>query len=310
MIHVDGLTKRYGNQLAVDDLHFSVASGHILAMLGPNGAGKTTTVRMIMGIIKPSEGAVRIGDVMLDEDPSEVRRRIGATFEYPGLYLKMKVVEYLRYFGRLYGIEGRTLTERIDRYLTLFELTGHLNKPMGLFSRGMQQKVALCRALIHEPPVLLLDEPTSGLDPGASYDLRMSLKTLCAEEKRAVLLCTHVLEEADQLADEIIVLNKGRVVARNTPERLKAFAGGQWEYELQCLHPVENLPEILAELPWVLRVTGLKDGTGVRFATNDPGRNPELLRFLLDRDLPILSMAPLERTLEEVYLELTRGVNL
>lgn len=306
MIQVNGLTKRYGGKTVVDHLSFSVDSGKILTVLGPNGAGKTSTIRMMMGLVEPEEGSVRIGGATL-KDRSALRRQIGATFEHPGLYFKMKAGEYLRYFGRLYGVSGRLLEQRIEKYTHLFQLDNHGDKQLGTFSRGMQQKVALCRALIHEPPVLLLDEPTSGLDPGASYDLRLKLKQLCSEEERAVLLCTHVLEEADQLADEIMVLNAGRVVAHDQPEQLKALTGGQWEFELRCFRAAPEVATILEELSFLQDIVSDEGQAAFRFITTDPEKNPEILRCLLDRGIPILSLTPLKRSLEEVYLELTRG---
>lgn len=307
MIQVEGLTKRYGERTVVNELTFTVAPGRLLAMLGPNGAGKTTTVRMIMGLVEPTTGNVRIGNEKLESAPREIRRKIGATFEYPGLYMKMRIGDYLRYFGRLYGVGKAELDRRIEKYMSLFELNGHEEKILGLYSRGMQQKVALCRALIHEPQVLLLDEPTSGLDPGAAFDLRLRLKSLCREENRTVLLCTHVLEEADQLADEIIVLNGGRIVARDTPENLKAIESAGREYELRCLRPSPNALDIIAELPGVVEGSEFDGGLTVRFRIQDPERIPEILRRLLEKGVSVSSFTPLGRTLEQVYLELTRG---
>jgi ABC-2 type transport system ATP-binding protein len=306
MIQVEQLTKVFGSRVAVDNLSFTLPEGGVLAVLGPNGAGKTTTVRMLLGLIEPTSGSAWIAGMKLGTDNTKIRRLIGATGEYPGLYLKMNIEEYLRYFGRLYGVATKELRLRMNKYMELFGLNTERERPLGQYSRGMQQRAVLCRALIHEPPILFLDEPTSGLDPGSAYDLRNWLQLIRRDERRTILLGTHILEEAEQLADEVLILDRGQVVAKDSLDHLQNSLKKR-RYRLTMLHPVSCLMELIKEVPYLLDVTVDPQGSKIEFSTEAPEYNSQLLHYLLEAGVPVYTLSTVSRSLEEAYLSLTRG---
>ena len=195
MIEAYGLTRRFGAFTAVTDLSLQVPNGSILALLGPNGAGKTTTVRMLAGLLAPTDGEARVAGYDIRRDPDAVRARVGLVTDAPGLFEQMKVPAYLDFFASIYGIPSDERKKRVQELLSFFELTDHCNEKMVGFSKGMKQKVALARALIHQPAVLFLDEPTSGLDPLIARNVRELIVNL-KHSSRSIILCTHDLDEA------------------------------------------------------------------------------------------------------------------
>lgn len=209
MIHCRELTKQFESTVAVDRLTLDVNAGEVLGLLGPNGAGKTTTTRMLACLIRPTTGTAEIGGFTIGEADESIRRIIGITTEVPGLYERLSAMRNLEFFAELYGIDNAT--KRIEKYLRLLELWDRRNDRAGSFSKGMKQKLALARALIHEPKILLLDEPTSGLDPQVAQGVREFILQL-KSEGRTILLCTHNLDEAARLCDRIAVL-------KNSPGR-------------------------------------------------------------------------------------------
>jgi ABC-2 type transport system ATP-binding protein len=204
MIEAHELTRRFGTFLAVDRVTLRVPAGTILALLGPNGAGKTTIVRMLAGLVAPSAGGAVVAGRNVRADPAGVRARVGLVTDVPGLHEQMAPAPYLDFFGRLYGLDAATRRRRVAELLAYFGLEDQRGTRMADFSKGMKQKVALARALLHEPPVLFLDEPTSGLDPLGARAVRDLIRGL-RSERRAVVLCTHDLDEAERLADEVTV---------------------------------------------------------------------------------------------------------
>ncbi len=223
MIEAHGLTRRFGNFTAVDSISLRVPAGAILALLGPNGAGKTTTVRMLAGLLAPTEGEATIAGFDVRRNPAAVRASVGLVTDAPGLYEQMNVVAYLHFFAAIYGMRAPERTRRIDALLDLFDLGEHRKERMSGFSKGLKQKVALARALLHEPTTLFLDEPTSGLDPLASRAVREMIVGL-KQSSRSIILCTHDLDEAERLADEVAILRHGRIVLSDTPQALRAYA--------------------------------------------------------------------------------------
>ena len=208
MIDVREISRRFGNTVALDHASFRVESGEIVALLGPNGAGKTTASRIIAGILAPSDGDVIVDGLSVRAEPNAVRRRCGFVTDQPSLYERMPLRQYLEFFGRLYELAdpGR----RANELALLLGLTDRLDARLGTFSRGMKQKVAIARALVHDPPVLLLDEPATALDPEMARTLREFIVSLRARH-RAILLCTHDLDEAQRIADRVVIVYKGRV---------------------------------------------------------------------------------------------------
>ena len=303
MIQVRNLTRRFGHVVAVEDLSLEVAPGEILGLLGPNGAGKTTTLRMLAALISPSAGEAIVCGHRVGEDDPGVRRSIGLLTEAPGLYDRLSARKNLEVHARLHGIPDPAV--RVDRYLRLLGLEDRGDEPAGTFSRGMRQKLALARALLHEPRVLLLDEPTAGLDPRIARLVRDRIAAL-RDEGRTVLLSTHNLEEAERLCDRVALL-RTRLVALDRPAALRQrLSGDRTLVRLAKSGDREALPStlrVLRALPFVSAAEA--DGDVLIVSVDDPERrNPALLRALLAAGAEVVEIAPDRRTLEEAYLEL------
>jgi ABC-2 type transport system ATP-binding protein len=224
MLRARGLTRRYGSLLALDRLDLEIGPGQIFGLLGPNGAGKTTTIRLLTGLLRPTEGSVEVGGFDLETHPREARRLLGYVADEPHLYEKLTPVEFLRFSGELYGVSAGDIAARTERLLRLFDLGDQANLLIEGLSHGMKQKVALAGALVHEPRVFFLDEPTVGLDPRGARILKELLRRL-AERGVTVVLSTHILEIAERLCDRVAILGKGRLLATGTLEELRARAG-------------------------------------------------------------------------------------
>src|SRR6516162_6215475 len=247
MIETYALTRRFGTFTAVSQVSLHVPDGAILALLGPNGAGKTTTIRMLAGLLAPTEGNATVAGYDIRREPNAVRACVGLATDTPGLFEQMKLPAYLDFFGSIYGLSPAERTRRIDELLEFFELSTHRNEKMAGFSKGMKQKVALARALMHDPAVLFLDEPTSGLDPLAARAVRELIVGL-KQSSRSIILCTHDLDEAERLADEVAIIRQGRIVALDTPAALRRQATGETrvmiEFADACPLPMEALATI------------------------------------------------------------------
>ena len=222
MVRAVGLGRRFGDQWAIRDLDLELAPGEVFALLGPNGAGKTTTVRMLTALIGPTAGNAWLDGIDVAADPQEVRRRIGLLTETPSLYERLSADENLDFFGRLHGIPPDVRARRIGDLLHLFGLDDRRHDRAGSFSKGMKQKLAIARALLHEPKVLFLDEPTSGLDPEAAYVVRDAMATL-KQQGRTIVLASHNLDEVERLADRVGFI-RGRLLQVDSPARLRAAA--------------------------------------------------------------------------------------
>ena len=298
MIQLEGLTKRFGDFTAVDGVTLSIAAGEILARLGPNGAGKTTTVRMLAAILQPSEGRAVVAGFDTRSDGIEVRRRVGMLTEQPGLYLRMRGGEYLGFFGRVYGLDAETCQQRGRRLLEQFDMAEAWNRRMGEFSKGMRQKMALARALLHEPPVLLLDEPTSAMDPYSAKLVRDAILSL-RDERRVILVCTHNLAEAETVADRIAIIRRGRIVALGTPAELKRELLGPPVMELRLAEARDGALSLVSRF-----VEPLAFGPDwIRYETSQPETvNPLILRALTGAGIGVVTLGELPRSLEAVYL--------
>jgi ABC-2 type transport system ATP-binding protein len=224
MIEVQGLTKRYGTQAAVEDVTFSVRQGEIVGFLGPNGAGKTTTMRVLTGFLPPSEGTARVAGHDIVSDSRRARAKTGYLPESAALYPEMRVREYLAYRARLEGLAGAEVSSRVNEIVGLCLLDEVADKKVENLSRGYRQRAALAGALVHQPPVLILDEPTVGLDPAQIIKIREMIRSLGRE--RAVLLSTHILPEVDAVCDRVVIIDRGRIVAEGEPEELRRRLAG------------------------------------------------------------------------------------
>lgn len=298
MIQTQDLSKRFDNFLAVDRVSLELGAGQVLALLGPNGAGKTTTVRMLTSVLHPTSGSARVAGYDVITRPAEVRSRVGVLTEQHGLYSRMRGDEYLDFFGQIYNLPTPHRRQRIQTLFDQFGMQEFVHRRIGEYSKGMRQKLALARALLHEPPVLLLDEPTSAMDPESARQVRDAILELRSSE-RAIILCTHNLAEAEELADQIAIIRRGRIIVQGTPEALKHQVLGLPEFELDLAEPVVGAPP---ELPPPVELTA-SGPDWLRFRTPDPSRdNPEVLRRLLAAGLPVVCLREVPRSLEDVYL--------
>ncbi|MEM0128658.1 MAG: ABC transporter ATP-binding protein [Thermoplasmata archaeon] len=306
MIAVDRLARRYDRPVAaVEGLSFSIRRGEIFGLLGPNGAGKTTTIRLMAGLIWPTEGEVRVGGWPTTDAGhlEEIHQAVGVLPEVPGLYEDLSAMRNLRFFGRLHGLSDSRIEERAREFLERFDLWERRDDKVATFSKGMKQKVAIARALLHDPPCLILDEPISGLDPEAAKAVR---DFLAAERDRGrtVVLSTHNLDEADRLSDRVAVI-RSRLLALDTPQRLKSrLFGGATAIRLAGA-PGPEAASLLRAIPGVLRV----DATGpeLEVETAEPERDvPEVVAALVRGGFRIQRVAPQEHSLEDVYLKLVQ----
>jgi sodium transport system ATP-binding protein len=224
MIQVQGLSKSFGKVLAVQNISFSASNGQITGLLGPNGAGKSTTLRMLYTLLKPASGVAVIDGFDITRDPIQVQRRIGVLADARGLYERLTSRENIRYYGRLHGLEGAALEEQIEKLLTLLDMRDIADRKTQGFSTGERLKVAIARALVHNPPNVLLDEPTNGLDVMSTRAMRQFILRL-RDEGKCVLFTSHVMQEVAALCDQIVIISKGVVSAVGTPDQLRKQTG-------------------------------------------------------------------------------------
>jgi ABC-2 type transport system ATP-binding protein len=301
MIQTENLTRRFGDILAVDRLTLSVAPGEIFGFLGPNGAGKTTTIRMLAGLIGPSSGQATVAGCRLGRDDTTLRRRIGVLTETPGLYDGLSAQANLVFFAELYGVAQPAAA--VEHYLRWLGLWERRFEPAGAFSKGMRQKLAIARALLHEPQVVFLDEPTSGLDPEAAHLVRDFIAEL-RREGRTIFLCTHNLDEADRLCDRIGVFRQS-LLALDSPAALRRQLFGR----TVVIHLRAVAPNFAAAARGLEFVHQVKEVDGKLLVTlDDPElRNPELIRTLVAAGADVQFVGELRQTLEDVYLRLVNA---
>ncbi|TFG50142.1 MAG: ABC transporter ATP-binding protein [Anaerolineales bacterium] len=298
IIVTENLTRAFGDITAVNQLTLSIQRGEVFGLLGPNGAGKTTTVRMLAALLIPSSGEAWVAGFQVGKEDQQIRRKIGLLPEAPGLYDALSAEQNLLFYGAMYGMED--VASQIKRYLELLGLWNRRYEPVGTFSKGMRQKLAIARALLHEPEVLFLDEPTSGLDPQASRLVREFIADLKGEG-RTIILCTHNLEEADRLCDRVAVIS-GYLLALDSPAELgKKLFGRKVVFHLQEMKP--DFPVRLEKFSFVSEVTAVENKIIVA-VENPEIHNPELIRALVDNGAEIQFVGELRRRLEDVYLEL------
>jgi len=292
------LSKSFGSLLAVDRLTMDIARGEVFGFLGPNGAGKTTTIRLLAALIAPTAGSARVAGTMLGEEDGRIRGSIGILTESPGLYDNLSTERNLAFFGRLYRVPE--LAAQVDRYLRLLGLWERRQDPAGTLSKGMRQKLAIARALLHEPEILFLDEPTSGLDPEAARLVREFIGGL-KHEGRTIFLCTHNLEEADRLCDRVAVFNT-RLVALDTPSALRyRLFGRKVVFHLDSMQAAWE--QAIAAFPFVQQVQVL-DNKLIVTLENPEKQNPVLVQTLVQAGARIQFVGELRRSLEDIYLQL------
>jgi len=300
MIETERLTRTFGKRKAVEGLTLTVNKGEILGFLGPNGAGKTTTIRMLAGIIAPTCGQATVAGIRPDQQPEHLHEVIGLLPEAPGFYERLSARRNLRYFASFYSTRG--VTDRIEKHLALMGLQDRGDERVASFSKGMKQRLALTRALLHDPKVLFLDEPTAGLDPEAAREFRTLIQNL-GDEGRTIFLSTHNLAEAEQLSQRIAVV-RTQLIAVDTPEALR-----QRQFERAIVVRLESVSDTLLEAvrdcPFVRDVQRQENRLSVALSDPDHDR-PELVQRLVEAEARILEITEETHSLEEVYLSLVQ----
>jgi ABC-2 type transport system ATP-binding protein len=300
MIHTEDLSKRFGDLWAVDGLSLDVREGQVLVLLGQNGAGKTTTVRMLTSILRPTHGRASVAGFDVADQASDVRHSVGVLTEQHGLYLRMTGEEYLDFYGRIYNLGEIKRRRRIQDLLEYFGLDPVACKSIGQYSKGMRQKLALARALVHEPPVLLLDEPTSAMDPESARLVRNHIASL-RSGKRAIIICTHNLAEAEELADLIAIIYKGKILILGTIQELKEKILGPPVFEVQLAGEWSGDSKRLPKGVTLLK----REDSRLFFQIENPQAvNPELIRELVNSQrVQVISVQEQQVNLEQLYLK-------
>lgn len=299
-IETDQLTRSFGPLIAVDRLSLSIPTGSVFGFLGPNGAGKTTTVRMLSALIAPTSGSASVAGHKLGTENQAIRHSVGILTETPGLYDRLSAFENLVFFGQLYDLDAAQATKQAELYLRDLDLWDRRNEKVGGYSKGMRQKLAIARALLHEPLVVFLDEPTSGLDPEASRTVLNFVKTL-RSEGRTIVLTTHILPVADELCD-IIRIFKTQLIRVDTPDRLRAGLFGRG-VEVHLTADASGYVDQVKALPFVKNV--IVNDSVLSVQLDDPDeQSPELVQALIAAGAQIRSVEPISHSLEDVYMQL------
>jgi ABC-2 type transport system ATP-binding protein len=310
MIKVEGLTKRYARNVAVDHISFEVEKGQIVGFLGPNGAGKTTTMRMLTCFMPPTEGTAEVAGFDVRQKPMEVKKRIGYLPESPPVYPEMEVTEYLDFVGRIKGVPKGQLKARIAEVMERCAVADVRNKEIGKLSKGYRQRVGLAQAILHNPDVLILDEPTAGLDPHQIIETRDLIKELAGQH--TIILSTHILPEVEQTCERVVIIAKGKLVATDTVENLTSRLRGAETVTVEVLPggaPAGTVQERLERVAGVARVTVRETRDGrLRFAVeSQEGRQirPELARAVIESGWQLNELHAAGMSLEAIFLELT-----
>jgi len=307
MIEVDSLTKRYGRATAVDGVSFRVEKGEILGFLGPNGAGKTTTMRILTCYLPPTDGTARVSGYDVFEQPMEVRRRVGYLPETPPLYPDMEVRQYLDFCGRIKGVPVADRRTKVDDAIEKCRVGEVRDTLIAKLSKGFRQRVGLAQAILHNPDVLILDEPTSGLDPKQIIETRDLIRGLGGEH--TVILSTHILPEVSMTCGRVVIINKGRVVAEDTPDNLTRRLKGAGTLRVEVRGDEASILSTLRGVPGVLaaHTRGGHDGALLVDVEADSGRDvrSDLARAVVGGGFDLLEIQQMGMSLEEIFLHLT-----
>lgn len=302
MIKLQGLTREFNGLRAVDDLTFEVKEGEIFGLLGPNGAGKTTTVRMLCCLIKPTAGRAFVGGYEVGKDGLKIREMVGLLPEAPGLYGELSAYRNLEFYAKLYGVSKQKREANIERFLKMLGLWKRRNDPVGTFSKGMQQKIAIVRAMVHEPKVLFFDEPTAALAPESAKVVRDFILEL-KHERRTIFLCTHNLYEAERLCDRVAVLNT-KLIATGSPSELEQkFGPGRTEVQLERVN--RKIVDVVRKLKQVKGVEVLENKLLVE-VENPEVTNPVIVETVVKHGGRVRYVTRTAHALEETYLRLVR----
>jgi len=309
VITVKNLTRRFGRVTALDGLSFDVQRGEIVGLLGPNGAGKTTTLRILSGYLAANGGEAKVGGADVFESSMDVRRRIGYLPENVPLYTDMRVHEYLGFRGALKGLRGKRLRSRMDTVLQQCDLVTESRAVIGRLSKGFRQRVGLADCLLHEPDCLILDEPTIGLDPNQIRHLRELIRSLAPQH--TVLISTHILSEVEMICSRVLILDRGRIIASDTPEALLGLMQGDERITADIQGPADEVASAVDELPGVrsLAITTDVGWNRVAFrSSRDIGIREQLFDLVAERGWRLRELAAERRHLEDVFAALTDRV--
>jgi ABC-2 type transport system ATP-binding protein len=301
VIHLDHLSRSFGTVKALDDLSLEVPAGIVFGFLGPNGAGKTTTIHLLLGLLEPTQGQARVLGFDTRSQAEEIRARSGALLEFAGLYERMSAEDNLDLYGRIYHMPAPARQARIKELLTHLDLWDRRRDLVGTWSRGMKQKLAVARALLHRPPLIFLDEPTAGLDPIAATALRRDLASLVAQDQATVFLTTHNLAEAEKLCAQVAVIRQGKLLAMDAPDALRAGTGGQ-EAEIVGRGFTEQMLVMVRSRPEVAHAELQRNHLLIELhGKSDIG---PLVRVLVDAGAEVEEVRRGKSSLEEVFLTL------
>ncbi|HKR07346.1 MAG TPA: ATP-binding cassette domain-containing protein [Bacteroidia bacterium] len=305
-IVLDGITKKYGSQRAVDNISFHVKTGEVLGFLGPNGAGKTTTMKILTGLIAPTKGEAKIGEYSVRDHSEEVKKIIGYLPENNPLYLEMPIIDYLQFSAAIQGVAKNKINDRIHEMIRTCGLNAEKHKKIGELSKGYRQRVGLAQAMIHDPQVLILDEPTSGLDPNQIVEIRRLIKELGKE--KTVILSTHILPEVEATCDRILIISKGKIVADGTSENLRKQSQGRELLRVRIEDGDRN--EIIRQLQTLDQVglvdpiRGIDDCYEVQ-SRNEFSNRKAIFQLCVKNNWTLTEMTPIETKLEDLFRDLT-----
>ena len=311
MIEVENLDKLYGSIAAIEDINFSVEAGEILGFLGPNGAGKTTTMRILSGYLPATSGTAKVAGYDVSEELMEVRRRIGYLPEIPPLYPEMTVEQYLYFVAKIKGVSGGDRASAVTSAIVRTQLEDKTKTIIRKLSQGYRQRVGIAQAIVHDPPVIILDEPTVGLDPRQIIEVRNLIKSLAG--KHTVILSTHILPEVNMTCDRITIINRGKVVATDTPDRLMAELSANNGYQVEVEGDISEIQNLLSSIPGVSKVEIVdrdlnlpENRSQIKIFSqpnSDPGR--EIAAEIIQAGLGLYEMRRTRSSLEDVFLQLT-----
>jgi ABC-2 type transport system ATP-binding protein len=309
MIKVEGLSKRYARNLAVDNISFEVGKGEIVGFLGPNGAGKTTTMRILTCFLPPTSGKASVAGFDTIEQPMEVKKHIGYLPETPPVYPEMEIQEYLTFVGKLKGLSSNGLAKRVDEVMGRCAIGDVRSKVIGKLSKGYRQRVGLAQAIIHNPPVLILDEPTSGLDPKQIIETRELIASLGGDH--TIILSTHILSEIEHACSKVIIISRGKVMATDTVSNLTNRLRGSEAVNVEVIStvPAGEIRQLFEQLPGISRVVlkNSQDGIHTFEVESMQGKNVrgDLARIVVQSGWTLNELRPLGFSLEDIFLQLT-----
>ena len=305
MLKIENLVKKYGNFTAVDNLSLELERGDIYGFVGPNGAGKTTTMRVVSTLMEATSGTVLVDGINVAHHPVHVRGKIGYMPDFFGVYDNLKVDEYMDFYGSCYGISKADRNKRSDELLELVNLQDKKENYVDTLSRGMKQRLCLERSLIHNPELLILDEPASGMDPRARIEMKGILKAL-KDMNKTVLISSHILHELAELCSSIGIIERGKLVYSGEIKDIMWKLTGKTILEITVLSDVDKAVSLLREQPLVEEIAGEDNTLEVSYAGNDDDI-AKLLKMLINQDIPVMSFSKEEGSLEEVFMEVTKG---